>query len=640
MKKIIGFFIFFFMFGCLTSYAYNYAGYYWSSSNPKKGTYYVNTNCADNSCANMEEQLAAIQAGARTWNNEGNANFLFSYQGASDNAYPNDGSAQGGDTNGRNDVLFVQDPNYEYFLENPTIIAVTIWWYYTSTNEIAEADMAFNDVNYDFNAKGHVGYSENDIWGVAAHEFGHFLSLDHSDVSDSTMKNSTSDMKLRDLHSDDIAGIQYIYGETGNSNPALSSPALSSFAGDTQTVFTYSIGYYDKNQNVPTTSLAYIDGIAYPMSLTAGAAYSGTYSVQTTLGAGKHSVYFYFEDGQGGNDIHPVINNPPAENSLPKPLVYEPGLGYEFSGIGWGQETLDYKINPNCEDVASSEEQIYALQAAMRAFNNEANSNVKINYSGTATSTSINYNGKNVIFFDDIGSSHSTDRAESWYSTYTWETLEIDINLNDYYKFSAKGTPTSSQYDIWNTVMYPMGWALGLNPLSGSANKNSIMYYDVVAAGETKKRDLADQDIAGIQALYGKTQNSNPVLSNGRFSYVPSIKIKPYQPLKMDFLKFSVDYFDENQDAPTLAQVFIDDAPYNMLLESGDAYNGEYVFETKLSGGTHSFWFYFEDTQGGSDLQPVVENPPAEDPYTAYVPKVVIRPMNPPASPMDKEGSP
>jgi hypothetical protein len=52
-----------------------------------------------------------------------------------------------------------------------------------------------------------------DVQSVAAHEFGHWLSLNHSTNPDATMYMYVyrGDIKMRDLHSDDIAGIRSIY---------------------------------------------------------------------------------------------------------------------------------------------------------------------------------------------------------------------------------------------------------------------------------------------------------------------------------------------------------------------------------------------------------------------------------------------
>lgn len=54
------------------------------------------------------------------------------------------------------------------------------------------------------------GYS---LFLVAAHEFGHSLGLEHSSIREALMYPMYTYLADFQLHSDDVAGIQYLYGE-------------------------------------------------------------------------------------------------------------------------------------------------------------------------------------------------------------------------------------------------------------------------------------------------------------------------------------------------------------------------------------------------------------------------------------------
>lgn len=53
------------------------------------------------------------------------------------------------------------------------------------------------------------GYS---LFLVAAHEFGHALGLDHTDVPEALMYPMYSYTEQPPLHEDDVKGIQHLYG--------------------------------------------------------------------------------------------------------------------------------------------------------------------------------------------------------------------------------------------------------------------------------------------------------------------------------------------------------------------------------------------------------------------------------------------
>ena len=69
---------------------------------------------------------------------------------------------------------------------------------------------------------------------------------------------------------------------------------------------------------------------------------------------------------------------------------------------------------------------------------------------------------------------------------------------------------------------------------------------------------------------------------------------------------FSVNYYDPDGDSPSVNQLIINDQSYFYpTLSSGSASNGTYSETlTNFPSGTHSYYFYFEDGQGGSARLP------------------------------------
>ncbi len=80
-----------------------------------------------------------------------------------------------------------------------------------------------------------VGFSEMDLQSVATHEYGHCLGLGHSTTGAATMAPSVGPGQVgpRSIHSDDIAGLQAIYGAAAATKPTISGLA---YIGSTLTI--------------------------------------------------------------------------------------------------------------------------------------------------------------------------------------------------------------------------------------------------------------------------------------------------------------------------------------------------------------------------------------------------------------------
>ena len=78
-------------------------------------------------------------------------------------------------------------------------------------------------------------FSQQDLQGVACHEYGHALGLGHSSVSGTTMWPSATGTGAaqRSIEADDIAGVKAIYGSASSTKPRIHSIDVS---GNTLTI--------------------------------------------------------------------------------------------------------------------------------------------------------------------------------------------------------------------------------------------------------------------------------------------------------------------------------------------------------------------------------------------------------------------
>jgi hypothetical protein len=87
-----------------------------------------------------------------------------------------------------------------------------------------------------------------------------------------------------------------------NNIPSLTNYKLTPLEGDTETEFTFTVNYFDLENDLPTFIQVVIDGIAYDMNLRSGGiVYNGKYEYKTKLSEGVHSYYFTASDGSDTN---------------------------------------------------------------------------------------------------------------------------------------------------------------------------------------------------------------------------------------------------------------------------------------------------------------------------------------------------
>lgn len=125
-------------------------------------------------------------------------------------------------------------------------------------------------------------------------------------------------------------------------------------SGTDKTLYTYTIHYFDPQDNPPQKIYVVVDGITYPMSLHKGRRSNGTYIAVLTLPAGSHAYYFKAMDAQGNCISLPedgFIRGPEvveSANSSPNlfDVKLEPIIGYKSQAFTYLVTYLDKDFDP------------------------------------------------------------------------------------------------------------------------------------------------------------------------------------------------------------------------------------------------------------------------------------------------------
>jgi hypothetical protein len=135
-----------------------------------------------------------MRRGGMTWNRVSTSYFSFYFGGWHTGGVPSNDN--------KNQIVF------RYL--DPYVLGVT-WLVTNGPNRECDHEM---DTNTNWNmGPGPTGWNEIDFESVATHEFGHNLGLGHSSYNAATMYAymSYGDDSKRELHWDDIDGIEYLY---------------------------------------------------------------------------------------------------------------------------------------------------------------------------------------------------------------------------------------------------------------------------------------------------------------------------------------------------------------------------------------------------------------------------------------------
>jgi hypothetical protein len=183
-------------------------------------------------------------------------------------------------------------------------------------------------------------------------------------------------------------------------------------------------------------------------------------------------------------------------------------MAYVYSGAKWfGPNPMEesYLINVNTGDAGGANGSVEAFRNAIIAAANSwgsAGAAFSMQHGGPTSVTTKGYDEKNVIFWENMGSTTTLAEA-TWWTFDKGRIVETDIRFNDYYVWDATGAPAKGEPDLQSIAVHELGHWLSLSHDTepGCPSAGPVMCASYVMG--TVKRALSANDIAGVKAIYG-----------------------------------------------------------------------------------------------------------------------------------------
>ncbi len=412
----------------------------------------------------VEKMRAAVQAGFDAWTAVEGSYLTFVYGGLTS-------KDEAGEASRRNIVTWIED-EADWIGVDADILSITALTYDAELGRILDGDILLNGAWFEFSSEA--GSSDYDIQATVMHEIGHLAGLDDSEIPGAVMHPDFERGKAtrRELSEDDMQGLSALY-------PVTSDPAIcdDSLVGD----------FYPSGTGGGSGGCA--------VGADRGAVALGLV-VLLLLGLFRRRTLVAL--------VMLLAVNAQAYELYMSPSAPVPLRWYKTHAQIWFDERTPQELDPALAEaeIARSFEEWQWLTC-----------------DGTSVPFEFEFMGRracSVGYDDAFGATNENcviwvPGKVAWthgievlaltsltYDTGTGEIVDADLELNDaHFIFSLD--PDGEQADLANTVVHETGHFLGLD----HSHETLATMYAKAPLGETIKRDLEADDIAGYCALYG-----------------------------------------------------------------------------------------------------------------------------------------
>jgi predicted Zn-dependent protease len=172
---------------------------------------------------------------------------------------------------------------------------------------------------------------------------------------------------------------------------------------------------------------------------------------------------------------------------------------YKLLGVKWKTtSSVSYAINTANSGIDSDAAAIDSIKNAVNTWDGNT-SGLSFLYTGTTGKTKSQDN-QNTVSWGPINNNNVIAETTIWYTRYTKEIVETDIQMNSNLPWGITGS--ENVYDVQDIATHELGHVCGLGDLY-AVPAGELTMYGYSSLGETKKDTLGSGDILGLQKLYG-----------------------------------------------------------------------------------------------------------------------------------------